>query len=301
MTLYQTLVASMDITSDVPDLPVCDIFMKALKLDGFNATCPVVVSHVELGKAAVNYFFRLRYPLEPAERVAAKTAKAKALIVAADFPDKMAAAAANLNAANGQVGRRLNVLSVDADSVTAWFSFVPSECASARILGPQDTPGSSGRLAAAWAASCEPPPRPLQSRCGYTAPLTNHRRAASDHLRRRASHDHLIGAGESAGRLHSPAEPEQPGPGPGGQRQRHCDHEHADERCPRPREQHRGHLSLPDRWSRDQRTALDPAAALAAACAAAAAVASAAAALDSAALAAAVASAHDASTVALGR
>ena len=147
MTLYQTLVASMDITSDVPDLPVCDIFMKALKLDGFNATCPVVVSHVELGKAAVNYFFRLRYPLEPAERVAAKTAKAKALIVAADFPDKMAAAAANLNAANGQVGRRLNVLSVDADSVTAWFSFVPSECAPARIPGPQDTPGSSGRPA----------------------------------------------------------------------------------------------------------------------------------------------------------
>ena len=163
MTLYQTLEASMDITSDLPASAVCDVFIAALTLDGFNATCTAAVS-------GEKYTFALKYPLEPAERVADKTAEAKALIVAADFPDKMAAAAANLfqltpnglNAANGQVGRRLNVLSVDADSVTAWFSSVPSECAPAR---PQ--PGSlalrtrlaalDARLAAAWAASCEPP------------------------------------------------------------------------------------------------------------------------------------------------
>ena len=140
VTLYQTLEASMDITSDLPASAVCDVFIEALTLDGFNATCTAAVS-------GDKYTFALKYPLEPAELVAVKTAEAKALIVAADFPDKMAAAAANLNAANGQVGRRLNVLSVDADSVTAWFSFVPSECAPARIPGPQDTPGSSGRPA----------------------------------------------------------------------------------------------------------------------------------------------------------
>jgi hypothetical protein len=98
--------------------------------------------------SGATYTFTLKYPLEPAERVAAKTAEAKALIVAANFPDKMAAAAANQ--ATDQERRRLNVLSVDANSVTAWFSLVPSECAPrARILGPQDTPGSSGRPATA--------------------------------------------------------------------------------------------------------------------------------------------------------
>ena len=114
---------------------------QALTLDGFNATCTAAVS-------GATYTFTLKYPLEPAERVAAKTAEAKALIVAANFPDKMAAAAANQ--ATDQERRRLNVLSVDANSVTAWFSLVPSECAPrARILGPQDTPGSSGRPATA--------------------------------------------------------------------------------------------------------------------------------------------------------
>ena len=54
------------------------------------------------------YTFTLKYPLEPAESVAPKTASAKALIVTPDFPGKMAAAAAN------QERRRLEALSVDS-------------------------------------------------------------------------------------------------------------------------------------------------------------------------------------------
>jgi hypothetical protein len=52
------------------------------------------------------YTLTLKYPLEPAEAVAAKTAEAKDFIVTSDFAEKMAAAAAN------QERRRLAGLSV---------------------------------------------------------------------------------------------------------------------------------------------------------------------------------------------
>ena len=68
VTLYQTLEASMDITSDLPASAVCDVFIAALTLDGFNATCTAAVS-------GEKYTFALKYPLEPAERVAAPRAE----------------------------------------------------------------------------------------------------------------------------------------------------------------------------------------------------------------------------------
>ena len=102
VALYQMLEASMDTSSSLSDSAVCEIFMEALyMLDDFNATCTAVVSG---GK----YTFTLRYPLEPAALVAAKTAEAKWLITFPFvFPYLMVAAAAN------QQRRRPTSLSVD--------------------------------------------------------------------------------------------------------------------------------------------------------------------------------------------
>ena len=73
--------------------------MEALTLDDFNATCTAAVS-------GEKYTFALKYPLEPAAKVAAKTTQTKSFIVTSNFTDKMVAAAAN------QKRRRLDALSV---------------------------------------------------------------------------------------------------------------------------------------------------------------------------------------------
>lgn len=99
VTLYQILEASMIVTSSLSNPAVCDVFIEALTLDDFNATCTAAVS-------GDKYTLTLKYPLEPAQAVAAKTAAAKDFIVTSDFAEKMAAAAAN------QERRRLADLSV---------------------------------------------------------------------------------------------------------------------------------------------------------------------------------------------
>ena len=121
----------MDVTSTLSDSAVCDVFMEALyMLDDFNATCTAVVS-------GDKYTFTLKYPLEPAESVATKTADAKTLIVTSDFPGTMAAAAAN------QERRRLAALSVD--SVAAWSKVQSAKC-------PVRSCASSGHAWRLWAA-----------------------------------------------------------------------------------------------------------------------------------------------------
>ena len=120
----------MDVTSTLSDSAVCDVFMEALGgLDDFNATCTAVVS-------GDKYTFTLKYPLEPAESVATKTADAKTLIVTSDFPGTMAAAAAN------QERRRLAALSVD--SVAAWSKVQSAKC-------PVRSCASSGHAWRLWA------------------------------------------------------------------------------------------------------------------------------------------------------
>lgn len=77
------------ITNLPSDADVCEVFMKVLVLDGYAATCTV---------AAIGdkYTFMLEYPIEPAARVAAKTAEMKPFVATANFTREMAAAAANL-------------------------------------------------------------------------------------------------------------------------------------------------------------------------------------------------------------
>ena len=99
MTLHQVMKASMTITTSLSDDAVCEVFMKALVLDGYGATCTVAAS-------GDKYCFTLEYPIEPAARVAAKTAEMRPLIAAANFTGEMAAVAANLRL------RRLDALSV---------------------------------------------------------------------------------------------------------------------------------------------------------------------------------------------
>ena len=99
VTLFQMLAASMNVTSSLSDSAVCEVFMEALTLGDFNATCTAAVS-------GDKYTFALKYPLEPAASVAAKTAEAKAFLVTYNFTDAMVAAAAN------QGRRRLDTLSV---------------------------------------------------------------------------------------------------------------------------------------------------------------------------------------------
>ena len=99
VALHQVMKASMTITTSLSDDVVCEVFMRALVLDGYGATCTV---------AAIGdkYTFTLEYPIEPAARVAAKTAEMRPLIAAANFSGEMEAAAANLRL------RRLDALSV---------------------------------------------------------------------------------------------------------------------------------------------------------------------------------------------
>ena len=99
MTLTQIMAASMNISASLSDAAVCEVFMKALTLDGYGATCTAAVS-------GDKYTFTLEYPLEPAVQVAAKTAQMKSFIVGGNFTEGMAAAAALLRR------RRLDTLSV---------------------------------------------------------------------------------------------------------------------------------------------------------------------------------------------
>jgi len=101
VALYQLMEASMNVSSSLSSAKVCEVFMEALTLDGFNATCTATVS-------GDKYTFALKYPLEPAASVAAKTAQAKSFVVTSNFTDSMAAAATNLRR------RRLATLSVAA-------------------------------------------------------------------------------------------------------------------------------------------------------------------------------------------
>ena len=101
VTLYQNMEASMNISTSLSDAAVCEIFMETLTLDNHGATCTAAVS-------GDKYTFKLEYPLEPAVMVAAKTAEMKSFVVAANFTEEMAAAAANLRR------RRLDTLSVAA-------------------------------------------------------------------------------------------------------------------------------------------------------------------------------------------
>jgi len=99
VALFQMMAASMNVTSSLSLSAVCEVFMEALTFDDFNATCTAAVS-------GEKYTFALKYPLEPAAKVAAKTAQTKSFIVTSNFTDKMVAAAAN------QQRRRLDALSV---------------------------------------------------------------------------------------------------------------------------------------------------------------------------------------------
>ena len=101
VTLTQIMGASMNISTSLSDAAVCEVFMKALTLDGYGATCTAAVS-------GNKYTFKLEYPLEPALQVAAKTAEMKSFVVTANFTEEMAAAASNLRR------RRLDTLSVAA-------------------------------------------------------------------------------------------------------------------------------------------------------------------------------------------
>ena len=99
VTLTQIMRASMNISTSLSDASVCEVFMKALTLDGYGATCTAAVS-------GDKYTFTLEYPLEPAVQVAAKTAEMKSFVVGGNFTEAMAAAAALLRR------RRLDTLSV---------------------------------------------------------------------------------------------------------------------------------------------------------------------------------------------
>ena len=99
VALFQMMAASMNVTSSLSDSAVCEVFIEALTLDDFNATCTAAVS-------GEKYTFSLKYPLEPAAKVAAKTAQTKSFVVTSNFTDAMAAAATN------QQRRRLDALSV---------------------------------------------------------------------------------------------------------------------------------------------------------------------------------------------
>jgi hypothetical protein len=99
VTLTQIMGASMNISTSLSDAAVCEVFMKALTLDGYGATCTAAVS-------GDTYTFTLEYPLEPAVQVAAKTAEMKSFVVGGNLAEAMAAAAALLRR------RRLGTLSV---------------------------------------------------------------------------------------------------------------------------------------------------------------------------------------------
>ena len=78
VTLTQIMGASMNISTSLSDAAVCEVFMKALTLDGYGATCTAAVS-------GDRYTFTLEYPLEPAVQVAAKTAEMKSFLVDGSF------------------------------------------------------------------------------------------------------------------------------------------------------------------------------------------------------------------------
>ena len=99
VTLTQIMGVSMNISTSLSDAAVCEVFMKALTLDGYGATCTAAVS-------GDKYSFTLEYPLEPAVQVAAKTAEMKSFVVGGNLAEAMAAAAALLRR------RRLDTLSV---------------------------------------------------------------------------------------------------------------------------------------------------------------------------------------------
>jgi hypothetical protein len=99
VALFQLMAASMNVSSSLSDSAVCEVLMEALTLGDFNATCTAAVS-------GDKYTFALKYPLEPAAKVAAKTAQTKSFVVTSNFTDAMVAAAAN------QQRRRLDALSV---------------------------------------------------------------------------------------------------------------------------------------------------------------------------------------------
>ena len=99
VALFQLMSASMNVSSSLSDSAVCEVLMEALTLGDFNATCTAAVS-------GDKYTFALKYPLEPAAKVAAKTSQTKSFVVTSNFTDAMVAAAAN------QQRRRLDALSV---------------------------------------------------------------------------------------------------------------------------------------------------------------------------------------------
>ena len=99
VALFQMMAASMNVSSSLSGSAVCEVFIEALTLDDFNATCTAAVS-------GEKYTFTLKYPLEPAAKVAAKTAQTKSFVVTSNFTDAMVAAATN------QQRRRLDALSV---------------------------------------------------------------------------------------------------------------------------------------------------------------------------------------------
>jgi len=101
VTLYQHMEASMNISTSLSAAAVCEVFMQALTLDGYGATCTAAVS-------GDKYTFKLEYPFEPAVSVAAKTAEMKSFVVTANFTEEMATAAANMRR------RRLEALFVAA-------------------------------------------------------------------------------------------------------------------------------------------------------------------------------------------
>ena len=99
VTLTQIMGVSMNISTSLSDAAVCEVFMKALTLDGYGATCTAAMS-------GDKYSFTLEYPLEPAVQVAAKTAEMKSFVGGGNLAEAMAAAAALLRR------RRLDTLSV---------------------------------------------------------------------------------------------------------------------------------------------------------------------------------------------
>ena len=99
VALFQMMMTSMNVTSSLSNSAVCEVLMEALTLADFSATCTAAVSGEE-------YTFTLTYPLEPAEKVAAKTAQTKSFVITSNFTDAMVAAAAK------KQRRRLDALSV---------------------------------------------------------------------------------------------------------------------------------------------------------------------------------------------
>merc|ERR1719424_2265452 len=82
VTLYQSMEASMNISTSLSDAAICEVFMKALTLDDYSATCTIAVS-------SDKSTFKLEYPLERALQVAAKTAEMKSFVVTANFTEEM--------------------------------------------------------------------------------------------------------------------------------------------------------------------------------------------------------------------